>query len=436
MARILLFLLLVSLTAGVSADTGEKFFQQALGYTVKIKTTVTLPFGRDRKGTVKGAGFVVDAKRGWVMTNAHVASSSPANIRIAVADEEYRKASKVYVDPYLDLAILQVDEKDRPGDFKVASLDCREWPAVGHPVGAFGHPWGLSYTGTRGIVSGVTTKFGAEMLQTDAPINAGNSGGPLISLRTGKIVGISTASRRHSQNTNFAVPMKYACRVLHLLQKGRDPSPPELRMTFFLDLDDRKKLIVAKTYDAENPLGLKSGDVIQRVVGEPGEIENEAQLVHALRGRVEDAKLQVLRAGEQITVRGRLKAVTRVTSRQGVYVTGVLFAPNMFQDVKDLVGDHIRVHSVEKGSLGETLEIKQRDLLHSIDSRAFEDLEEVYEHLLVAENKGEPVTLILKRWDGTNGRAFTYVKRKLTVSDLRFIGALTKDRLAKSLTSD
>ena len=73
------------------------------------------------------------------------------------------------------------------------TLDCGTMPPVAHSVGAFGHPWGFRFTGTRGITSAVTTRLGPNMLQTDAPINEGNSGGPLISLETGKVVGINTA---------------------------------------------------------------------------------------------------------------------------------------------------------------------------------------------------------------------------------------------------
>ena len=178
----------IGLFAGVvpaQAENGEAVFKKAPAYTVQIRTVVEMPFADDERGSGLGSGFVVDAKRGWVMTNAHVAARSPSQIRIAFRGGEYKPATKVYVDPYLDLAILQLNDAQRQ-ELRAAKLDCGEMPSMGHPVGAFGHPWGLYYTGTRGIVSGVTARFRGEMLQTDAPINGGNSGGPLISLETGK----------------------------------------------------------------------------------------------------------------------------------------------------------------------------------------------------------------------------------------------------------
>ena len=96
----------------------------------------------------------------------------------------------------------------------------------------------------------------------------------LISLRTGKVVGVNTASRRSSQNTNFAVPMGHACRILALLRQGRDPSPPELPFLFYLDLDENNELTVAKVFGKQHGLALREGDVVRRVSGTDGEIQN------------------------------------------------------------------------------------------------------------------------------------------------------------------
>src|SRR5215813_14735412 len=210
--------------ATARAAAGEDVFKTALGYTVQIRATLPVPFSGDRKGSGLGAGFVVDAERGWIMTNAHVVGRSPSRIEVAFYGQDFAEASKVYVDPFLDVAIVRVVDRNATKGIAEPRLECASVPPVGHPVGAFGHPWRLQFTGTRGIVSGVTAKYRTELLQTDAPINQGNSGGPLISLENGRIVGINTAGIRGAQNTNFAVASKYACRILELLQKGEDPS--------------------------------------------------------------------------------------------------------------------------------------------------------------------------------------------------------------------
>ena len=240
--------------SAAAAEHGEQIFRKALNYTVQIRARRPVPFDGDRKGSGLGAGFVVDAARGWIMTNAHVVGRSPSRVEVAFHGQEFAEAAKVYVDPFLDLAIVRVADRDATKGIQAPRLECASLPQVGHPVGAFGHPWRLQFTGTRGIISGVTARYRTELLQTDAPINQGNSGGPLISLENGRIVGINTAGIRGAQNTNFAVASKYACRILELLQKGQDPSPPDLQLVYFRDVDNRKELRVARSYGGDGTL--------------------------------------------------------------------------------------------------------------------------------------------------------------------------------------
>ena len=141
--------------AGAYAGPDEQAFEQARQYTAKVVTRVELPFYGDKKGTTIGAGFVVDAGRGWVMTNAHVVARSPSQVKVALLDGDYYVARKIYVDPYIDIAMLEIVDMPAKQGIVAATLDCEDAPAVGHTVGAFGHPWDLSFTGTRGIISGI-----------------------------------------------------------------------------------------------------------------------------------------------------------------------------------------------------------------------------------------------------------------------------------------
>jgi S1-C subfamily serine protease len=422
----------MAVSLSVSADNGEDFFKQAPGYTVQIRTAVDMPFSQDKRSSFIGAGFVVDSERGWIMTNAHVAARSPSQNWIKFRHGEYREATKLYVDPYLDLAFFELDVTQREG-LQAAHLECGDLPPVGHAVGAFGHPWGLSYTGTRGIISGVTSRMDTEMLQTDAPINGGNSGGPLISLKTGHIVGISTSSMNQDddQNTNFAVPMKYACRVLELLQAGRDPSPPKLSTMFFKDLDDEGKLTVAQTDLDAAQLDWRVGDTIVSVAGTPDEIRNEAQLVHALRGRLDNVELGVLRGGKRVKVAGRLQGAVRVTERQGVYASGILIAPAGFRDGRELnIAQPLMVHSVERGTLGESLEIEKWDLLVSVDGESVTGLEELFSRFDAARTREQSVVLAFKRWSNGSDRVYDHVERTILVDELEFVGPAPKEFVA------
>ncbi len=215
---------LVSLCAiaplAAAADTSEDVFKNALGYTVQIRSTLPVPFDGDRKGSGLGAGFLVDAGRGWIMTNAHVVGRSPSRIETAFHGQEFSEAHKIYVDPFLDLAIIRVSDGVETKGIAEPQLECSTMPPVGHAVGAFGHPWRLQFTGTRGIISGVTAKYRTELLQTDAPINPGNSGGPLLNAR-GEVIGINTLIESPvpgSVGVGFAVPINAAKTLLAQVQ--------------------------------------------------------------------------------------------------------------------------------------------------------------------------------------------------------------------------
>ena len=421
------------LLSGVASQTSanEDVFKTALKYTVQIRATLPVPFDGDRKGSGLGAGFVVDAERGWIMTNAHVVGRSPSRVEVAFHGREFVEAAKVYVDPFLDVAIVRLVDRAAASGVEAPKLECGAVPPVGHPVGAFGHPWRLQFTGTRGIISGVTARYRTELLQTDAPINQGNSGGPLISLENARVVGINTAGIRGAQNTNFAVAVKYACRILELLQQGKDPSPPDLKLVYFRDVDDRKELKVARSYAAQGLLQLVPGDLIRQVVGVNGRIENETQLLHALRGRLDSARLLVVRSGNEITVEGAKQPMQRVLETQGVYASGVLFGPVTIRDASEIGVRGLMVHFVESGSIGESREIEKSDLLEAVDGAPVPDLETLYTMLHDAAQSGRRVTLTFKKLAGGDS-LFSYTQRTLPVSEPRMIGPQPATRSAEA----
>ncbi|HSD61426.1 MAG TPA: PDZ domain-containing protein [Burkholderiales bacterium] len=293
----------------------------------------------------------------------------------------------------------------------------------GTPGGRIWPPWNLRFTGTRGIISGVTNKYETEALQTDAPINQGNSGGPLISLRDGRIVGINTASivERGAQNTNFAVAMKYACRVLELLREGKDPSPPHLPVVFFRDVDDRKQLRVARNFIETSDLKLEPGDMVLEVVGVEGRIQNETQLVHALRGRLDGFELKVQRGGQTVTLPGKLTTAPRVTEQRGVFFSGILLGEVDVKDVKSLPLSRVMVHSVERGSIAEFNDVEKNDVLDALDGKTVGTLNGVMEQLQAAHKARRPVTLTFKRLSGGDA-LFHYLERSLEITGLGWIG--------------
>jgi len=182
-----IFCLVQFFTTGiVFASRSAEIIEQAEDYSVRVKSTIKHSFFEDEAGTHKGAGFLVDRERGWILTNAHVSGRGNGEVQVAFQSSKFMSADVIYVDPELDLAVLRIEPSKLP-EYKIeAPLQCAPVKLNGAEVAAFGHPHGLNFSATRGIVSRLRTYKGLDWVQTDAAINPGNSGGPLIDLQSGK----------------------------------------------------------------------------------------------------------------------------------------------------------------------------------------------------------------------------------------------------------
>jgi S1-C subfamily serine protease len=242
------------------------------------------------------------------------------------------------------------------------------------------------------------------------------------------VVGINTASinKRRDQNTNFATPMKYACRVLQLLQKDQDPSPPKRPFLFLSDLDDTNQLIVANINPETDLIALQNGDRIDAVLGEEGKIQNESHLIHALRGHLDNFTVRITRQGSSMQLSGKISPAPKVTERQGVYVSGVLMAPWGIRDwPAELKLSPLVVHHVETGSIGDNAKIQTLDILISIDGQPITHLKALFSVLQTAKEKKQAVKIKLKRFSETDNfsdRYYDYLERSLTIEELKYIG--------------
>jgi serine protease Do len=418
------FSLAISLVSVCSLQANdEKVFNDAIKYTVEIRTKIKIPFIEDENGVFYGAGFLIDKKRGWILTNAHVASYSPSEIRVAFYQQDYIPVKKVYVDPYLDMAIIKFPPEKIPENAREASLECDLHPSMGHPVGAFGHPWGYSFTGTRGIISGFTQGVEGGMLQTDAPINGGNSGGPLISMTTGRVLGVNTSSvdEDSNQSTNFSERIDHICKTLSLIKNNKNPSPPKLEVVFRKDtIKDTNKLIIAKSYLTTLPL--MEGDTILNVEGFPATIKNERELIHALRGELGNIKIRVLRNGEKISITGKLESRELITKRRGIFFSGILISKEWMEDSRELKLPEFVIHSVESGSTGQMEGASVYSFVLSIDGKQFEDLDTLFEILEKLKEQYKKVVVKLKSFNGDSSKGyFDYRLISMDVEDLKFV---------------
>ncbi|MDE2659598.1 MAG: trypsin-like peptidase domain-containing protein [Acidobacteriota bacterium] len=178
-----------------------------------------------------GSGFVYDS-RGRIVTNYHVVEGAD-QLQVTFADGEVRDARLVGADPTNDLAVLEL--ASGAGDPQPLTLGDSDALEVGRFVVAIGHPFGLDQTLTTGVVSGLgrviespDQGFIGEIIQTDAAINQGNSGGPLLDL-DGRVVGVNSAivsPTGTSAGIGYAIPATTLARVVpELIENGRYPHP-------------------------------------------------------------------------------------------------------------------------------------------------------------------------------------------------------------------
>ena len=177
----------------------------------------------ERKATALGSGFIID-KKGIVVTNNHVIQGAE-DILVSVNGSTEYKAKLLGADPYMDLAVLEIETEDK---FIPVSFGDSDKSRVGDWVMAIGNPFGFGGTVTAGIISSRNRDIGLtrydDFIQTDASINQGNSGGPLFDLN-GKVIGINTAiiapGASGSIGIGFAIPANPASKVItQLVQYG------------------------------------------------------------------------------------------------------------------------------------------------------------------------------------------------------------------------
>jgi S1-C subfamily serine protease len=275
--------------------------------------------GQERARGGTGSGVVV-APDGLILTNSHVAGAAGAGAHIAVttADGQDLRARLVGDDPDTDLALIRVDEAVT---LPAAPLGDSKRLKRGQLVIAIGNPLGFESTVTTGVVSALGRSLRAstgrlidDLIQTDAALNPGNSGGPLVSSR-GEVVGVNTAVIMGAQGICFAVAANTASFVLgELVRHGRvrrafigisaqqAAIPPRRRHAASLEQDSAVMVSTVESGSAADRAGLKAGDIVLSLDGQT--ITGADDLIRALTGEKigRSVAFDVLRGTERLTL--------------------------------------------------------------------------------------------------------------------------------------
>jgi len=280
---------------------------------IDTETTVATPFGRNSVIPSAGSGFIISAD-GYVVTNHHVISGAQS-VQVTLDNGDTYKASLVGSDPANDIAVLKIDGADLPtvqlgdsSDLEVGELAV----AIGNPLGQ------LSGTVTAGIISALDrtiTVDGQDMmlLQTDAAINAGNSGGALFN-SFGEVIGINTAKNSGSgiEGLGFAIPIDHAEPIIEqLIEKGSVPEPPRIgiytqdvtaEMAQQYDLPEGVYVVQVGEGSPAAAAGIQRGDVIIAINGQETLTTSAINAVKNSLQAGDTMNLTIIRDGEKLEI--------------------------------------------------------------------------------------------------------------------------------------
>lgn len=394
----------------------QDIFADAEKYGVKIKFSVSWPVEDDTRGGAFGAGLLVNREKGWILTNAHVSTRSPATLRVLFKGGSYIQAKQVYIDTHSDLAVIAVDPKLIPEKVINANLDCSGNVKQGTPVGAYGHPYGLDFSATRGIISSRRFRLGSdevpsrEALQTDAPINGGNSGGPLIDLNNGRVIGVNSASIKSADGLHFAEPIEYACKILDLLNADKDPSASDIGVVFLVDEFFDRLIVSHSLNDAWKEF--KYGDRIIAVDGNE-KVANLTQLINVLRGKTGNVKFNVSREGKIIEIVAAIKPQPLLTKKNGIILSGMLITKEWFS-MEDRFGyqPFLMVDYLDTASPADDEDVASGDRIWMVNGEKVNSLADLWA-MLQKTPDAKSIDIVTRR--NGKGRGIWYQFQKFTV---------------------
>ncbi len=352
---------------------------------------------RTRHTQSLGSGVVVDAEKGYILTNNHVIDKADI-IDVTFKSGHHLRAKLIGTDPATDIAVIQVIPTD---GLKLTALPLADSDQlrVGDFAIAIGNPFGLGQTVTSGIVSalgrsGLGIEGYEDFIQTDASINPGNSGGALVSLN-GKLIGINTAILSKSGGNvgiGFAIPINMARAIMQQLidhgevQRGQlgaqaQDLSPELAKAFGFSPTNNNTGSVITQVDPDSPAykaGLRAGDIVIRINNKP--VRNAS----TLRNKVgllrigEQVELVILRKGQQQTLIAKiegepgLRQLTATHSRlKGATFMNLTKNVSLYRRLSGVI-----ISNIQRGSPAWQAGLRKNDVITSVNRNPIKNLQD------------------------------------------------------------
>tara|TARA_A100000164_G_scaffold379049_1_gene422302 strand:+ start:240 stop:1649 length:1410 start_codon:yes stop_codon:yes gene_type:complete len=389
---------------------------------------------QERQSSALGSGFIIDAK-GLVVTNNHVIQDAEDIIVRVNGDKEF-KAKVVGSDPLSDIAVLQLDSKEKFIPVKFGDSDKAR---IGDWVIAIGNPFGLGGTVTSGIISARNRSIGLsryeDYIQTDASINSGNSGGPLFDIN-GDVIGINTAilGRSGSIGIGFSIPSNSAKLVIDQLIKFGETKRGWLGVRIqdvtkeiaeVEKLSEPKGALVASVAknSPSDKAGVKAGDIILEFNGEEIKVMKELPAIVARTEVGKKVKVKIWRNKKEITktiTLGRLETSEDFKVAEEKAKPKELNIEKLKITVRQLTKEDIASRKLPNQTSGLVVTKIENDspLIKSLDTnsiileaqkkkiRSIDDLNKVLNQVLNTNEK----TLLLVVYNSQNQRRYIGVK--------------------------
>ena len=365
---------------------------------------------QQQKFAALGSGVIIDAAKGYVVTNNHVVDNA-TKIQVSLSDGRKFEAKVVGKDPRSDIALMQLQDPKNLTAIKMADSDALR---VGDYTVAIGNPYGLGETVTSGIVSalgrsGLNIENYENFIQTDAAINRGNSGGALVNLN-GELIGINTAILAPDGGNigiGFAIPSNMVKNLTAQMVQYGQVKRGELGI---LGTELNSELAKAMKVDAQRgafvsqvmpnssaaKAGIKAGDVVVSMNGKP--ISSFAALRAEVGSMPVGSKLTLglLRDGKPVSVNLELQQSSQTQVDSATIFTGIEGAEMSNRSGKDEKG--VIVNNVKGNSPAARIGLKKGDIIIGVNQQVVNNIAELRK---ILDTKPSVMALNIQRGDTT-----------------------------------